>query len=147
MAIQANELRRDGWLAALAAVALFATTFLPFLDLGNGADLTSFGAVENADEIGLMSEFGSSKASIIWYGIPLLTAVVVLLQMIGRWAVAGLVAMLLGVIAVVGSVLAYRTDLEPLPGWFLTVGLGALVIYLGARVDLFRKDVNYIQPW
>ncbi len=145
MAIQAKDLRRDGWLAALAAIALFATTFLPFLS--TGTELTSFEVVQNADEVGLLSDFGSSKAATIWYGIPILTFVVVGLQMIGRWAIAGLVAILLGVIAIVGSVIAYRTSHELLPGWFLTIGLGAVVVYLGARVDLFRKDVNFIQPW
>lgn len=145
MVVRANDLRRDGWLAALAAVALLATTFLPFLN--TGAELTSFEVVKQSDELGVLANFGGSKAAVVWYGIPILTIAVVALQMMGRWSIAGLFAILLGVLAVGGSVAAYRTDYEPLPGWFLTLGLGALVIYLGARVDLFRKDVNFIQTW
>ncbi len=148
MVVRANDLRRDGWLAALAAVALLATTFLPFINLHTGVEMTSFEAVQNAEEIGLLSDFGNPKAAVAWYGIPILTVVVVLLQMIGRWAIAGLVAILLGVLAIVGSVLTYRTaGQDPLAGWFLTIGLGAVVVYFGARIDLFRTDVNSIQPW
>lgn len=145
MVVRANDLRRDGWLAALAAVALLATTFLPFLD--TGTELTSFEAFQQSDELGMLTEIGGSKAAIGWYGIPILVCAVVGLQMMGRWALAGLVAILLGVLAVVGSVAAFRSGFEPLPGWFLTIGTGATVIYLGARVDLFRKDINTIQPW
>ncbi len=145
MAVKANDLRRDGWLAALAAVALFATTFLPFLDTGTVR--TSFEVVEDSEKLGLLEGWGGASMASLWYGIPILACGVVLLQMLGRWAIAGLVAMLLGTIAVLGSVVALKSAYEPLTGSFLTLVCGALVIFLGARVDLFRSDVTRIQPW
>ncbi len=145
--VRANDLRRDGWLSALGSVALLATTLLPWLRSDRG-DITSWDIVADMEVFGFLDGWGGESMAMVWYAIPALVVVTVLTQMIGRWALSGLLALLTGVIAVLGSAVVLRADnYEILSGGFLTLVCGAVVIVLGARVDLFRTDVNRLQPW
>ncbi|MEE9415745.1 MAG: hypothetical protein V3V01_10705 [Acidimicrobiales bacterium] len=146
MVVRANDLRRDGWLAALGAVAVLSTALLPWVDNGEET-LMSFEVIGSAESLGLLDGWGGAGTAQLWYAAPALAALIVALQLIGRWALSGYVCLILGLLAVLSSVVVIRDTLEPQIGTIMTLVCGALLVVLGGRIDLFRSDVRSIQPW
>lgn len=146
MVVRANDLRRDGWLAALGAVAVLSTSLLPWVGTGEES-LTSYEVIGSAESLGVLSGWGGAGVAQIWYAAPVLAVAIVVLQMLGRWALGGLLGIVLGALAVLSSLIVIRDTFEPQVGTILTLGCGALLIVLAGRVDLFRSDVRSIQPW
>lgn len=125
-----GQLVRSGWLFGVSSAAVLGAALLPWAQTG-ARRRNSFELVQSAERLGFMDGRGPEAAANLWYGVPLLAALVIAALLLGSRRTAALLAIALGVVSVAGFFVVN----ERLPtryGAPLTAVAGATTLVLAA---------------